>query len=124
MKRIEYKTNRRTFLKTTAAALGTISIVPRHVLGGPKFVAPSETVNIALVGAGGQGRTNARGLFGQNDARIIAVADPNEQSDYGRFYYGGVAGRLPVVKEIENRYSKDQPGFKCKQYVDFRELLE
>ena len=32
---------RRKFLATTALAVAGASVVPRHVLGGPKFVAPS-----------------------------------------------------------------------------------
>ena len=94
--------SRRQFLRTTAAASAAFTLVPRHVLGGAKFVAPSEKVNIALVGAGGQGRTNARALFKEADAQIIAVCDPNEQDDYSRYYYRGVAGRKPVKAEIEN----------------------
>ena len=46
---------RRKLLGSAATALAGISIVPRHVLGGPGFVPPSEKVNIALVGAGGRG---------------------------------------------------------------------
>ena len=48
--------SRRDFLGAAAAA-AVFTIVPRHVLGGPKFVAPSEKVNVAIIGAGGQGRT-------------------------------------------------------------------
>ena len=40
---------------SAAAAVAAATFVPRHVLGGPKFVAPSDKVNIALVGAGGFG---------------------------------------------------------------------
>jgi len=47
--------SRRKFLTTTAATVAGFTLVPRHVLGGPKFVAPSEKVNIAIVGCGGQG---------------------------------------------------------------------
>jgi hypothetical protein len=50
------KITRRKFLAKTgvgASAAGVFSIVPRHVLGGAAFVAPSERVNIAIVGAGG-----------------------------------------------------------------------
>ena len=71
------KTSRRQFLSTTASAVTAFTLVPRHVLGGAKFVAPSEKVNIAIVGAGGQGRTNFRELFKQDYAQIIAVADPH-----------------------------------------------
>ena len=118
------KITRRQFIGKTAGALAAVTIVPRHVLGGPKFVAPSEKVYIAVVGCGGQGRSNARGLFGQDDAQIVAVADPREQADYSRFYYRGVAGRLPVKAEVEKHYSQKNPQYKCNDYVDFRKLLD
>ena len=118
------KITRRQFIDKTAGALAAVTIVPRHVLGGPKFVAPSEKVYIAVVGCGGQGRSNARGLFGQDDAQIVAVADPREQADYSRFYYRGVAGRLPVKAEVEQHYSQKNPQYKCNDYVDFRKLLD
>ena len=35
--------SRRTFIRTTAAGAAGISVVPRHVLGGAKFVAPSAS---------------------------------------------------------------------------------
>lgn len=74
------KTNRRKFLGSAAAAVAATTIVPRYVLGGPKFVPPSEKVNVALVGAGGQGRSNVRLLFREEDAQVMAVADPIERS--------------------------------------------
>ncbi len=118
------KITRRHFLAASATAAAGFTILPRFVLGGPRFVAPSEKVYIALIGCGGQGRTNARGLFEQADAQIVAVCDPNENDDYGGFYYGGVAGRLPVKKEVVDRYSKDKPDFTCAEYTDFRVLFE
>ena len=36
--------SRRHFLKTAAATVATFNIVPRHVLGGPRYVPPSEKV--------------------------------------------------------------------------------
>ena len=63
-------TTRRQFI---AATVGTFTIVPRHVLGGQRFVAPSDKVNIALIGAGGQGRTNARALFQEEDCQITTT---------------------------------------------------
>ncbi len=114
---------RRQFIGTAAAA-AAFTIVPRHVLGGPKFVAPSEKVYIAVIGCGGQGRTNARGLFGQDDAQIVAIADPRDEADYSPYYYKGVAGRLPVKVEVEKHYGEKDPQFKCNDYVDFRQLLD
>ena len=116
--------NRRNFLATSATAAAAISLVPRHVLGGPKFVAPSEKVNIAIIGCGGQGRTNVRNLFNEADAQIIAVADPCESHNLDKFYYRGLAGRKPVMAEIEKHYSEKTPNFRVAEHLDFREMLE
>lgn len=94
------------------------------MLGGPKFVPPSEKVNIAIVGAGGQARINARSLFHEKDAQIIAVCDVAEQIDLSGFWYGGSGGRLPLKAEIEKRCGEAKPGFRCADYEDFRKMLE
>jgi predicted dehydrogenase len=119
--------NRREFLNRSATALAAttaVAVVPRQVLGGAGFVAPSETVRVAIIGCGGQGRTNARELMKLDDVEIVAVADPNESEDYDRFYYRGQAGRGPVKAEIEKHYQQKKPSFRCAEYVDFREMLE
>lgn len=116
--------NRRAFLGTTAVAAAGISIVPRHVLGGAKFVAPSEKINIAIIGCGGQGYTNARALFQFPDVQITALADPIEFHNLDAFYYRGVAGRLPVKEAVEKHYSAKTPNFKAPDYEDFRVMLE
>src|SRR3989442_12653418 len=87
-KPINPEMTRRKFLGATTATVAAFTIIPRHVLGGPKFVPPSEKVNVAIVGAGGQGKTNMRALLGEAEAQIIAVCDPREEADYSRFYYG------------------------------------
>ena len=50
-KKTTFRATRRQFLATASAA-AACTLVPRCVLGGPKFVAPSEKINIGLVGAG------------------------------------------------------------------------
>jgi predicted dehydrogenase len=117
------KTTRRSVLGM-AAGVAAATIVPRHVLGGAKFAAPSEKVNVALVGAGGQGRTNLRALFQEPDVQVTAVADPVEQCDLEAFYYRGLGGRKPVAAEIERHYAEKTPNFRCAQYEDFREMLD
>lgn len=117
--------SRRNFIGTTAAAVAGFTIVPRHVLGGPKYVPPSEKINIAIVGCGGQGLTNIRnGLFPESDVQITAIADPCEFHDLSGFYYGGTAGRFPVKKEVEDFYSAKRPNYKVADYEDFRVMLE
>ena len=107
---------RREFIATTSAAAAAFTIVPRHVLGGTQFVAPSDKVNVALIGAGGQGRTNARALFQEEDCQIIALADPAEEWDLSTWYYGGKSGRGPVKAEVEKHYAGKTPNHTCAVY--------
>lgn len=115
---------RRDFLKASAAVTAGFTIVPPHVLGGPKHVAPSDQVNIALIGAGGQGRTNLRSLFKLPDAHVIAVADPAAHWDLKDFYYKGFAGREPVRAEIDAHNEGKGLKGRCAEYEDFRIMLE
>ena len=116
--------SRRKFLGSAAVAAAGFSIVPRHVLGGPRFVAPSEKINVAIVGCGGQGRTNMEALFQQADAQIVALADPAEFHNLEGFYFRGTAGRLPVKAAVEKHYSARTPNFKVAEYEDYRVMFE
>ncbi|NLT71916.1 MAG: Gfo/Idh/MocA family oxidoreductase [Verrucomicrobiaceae bacterium] len=115
--------SRRQFLKGAAAAATGFTIVPRHVLGGPRHVAPSEKVNVALVGAGGMGRSNLKQLFALDDVQVISVVDP--AGDYPSWPGGSNRhGRLPTKADIEKHYAGKTPNFQCKDYQDFRVMLE
>ncbi len=56
IKRQKNKISRRVFISGSAAAVASITIVPRHILGGAGKIPPSEKLNIAGIGVGGQGR--------------------------------------------------------------------
>jgi len=114
------KITRRHFLAGTTGAALSAMIVPRHVLGGTGYNAPSDTVNFAVIGCGGQGKTDAIELItgGQN---LVALADV----DFG-FVDREVALRTkgndgkpnePMLK-LQEAYSKP------KRYADFRKMLE
>src|SRR5258708_5095789 len=47
--------NRRKFLGTAAATTAAFTIVPRHVLGGPGVVAPSDKITLGHIGVGTEG---------------------------------------------------------------------
>jgi hypothetical protein len=115
---------RRTFLKQTFKYSAAAMILPRHVLGGKGFVAPSEKVNIAIIGTGGQGIVNIKNLFKEDDAQIVAIADPNLESDYSRFYYGGTAGRGPALKLLHENQEESGTEIRSQEYSDYRVLLD
>lgn len=65
---------RRSFLQKSALA-GSVLIVPRHVLGGPGFTAPSDQVALAAIGAGGKGASDIQHASVNGRERVVALAD-------------------------------------------------
>lgn len=67
--------NRRDFISKTALGAAAVTILPRHVLGGPGFLAPSDRLNLGFIGIGKQ----MYGLLNQfmkiPEAMVIAAAD-------------------------------------------------
>ena len=110
------KISRRRFLGSAATA-ATVTLVPRQVLGGN--TAPSEKVNVAIIGTGGQGIVNMKQLFNEPDARVVALCDINELSDYSMFYYGGTAGLKPATDLVRKQY-----GQSCPTYRDYHQMLD
>ena len=114
---------RREFIKNSVVSLAALTIVPRHVLGGNGFVAPSDKINIGLVGAGGRSIGIISDLFTLDDVQITTVADPSEFCN-DDFFYKRDIGRGPVIKLIEDHYSGKTINYKVSEYEDFRIMLE
>lgn len=70
---------RRSFIRRAAATAAGFFIVPRHVLGGPGFVAPSDRLHIAAIGAGGKGMTNVTNAWNGGTDTIVALVDVDER---------------------------------------------
>ncbi len=95
------KTDRRSFIKTTGAA-SVFTIVPRFVLGGTGYVAPSDTVYIAGIGVGGKGESDLTSCAESKHAKISLLCDVDD--------------RMAVNSK------KNFP--EAKYYRDFREMLD
>ncbi len=94
--------NRRQMIGTGAAA-AVLTIVPRHVLGGPGQTPPSEKLNIAGVGIGGMGSGDIRRVTSENiSENIVALCD--------------------VDRRALDRNAKQFP--KAKLHADFRKMLQ
>jgi hypothetical protein len=140
--------NRRKFLGT-AAATAAFTIVPRHVLGGPGVVAPSDKINLAYIGVGTQGLREMMNLLPSSDIQIVAVCDPNRHpAGYRDWSKSGLlneirrtlnkpdwtcgegvipGGRDAAKNIVETYYAGQRPDNKykgCAAYADFRELLD
>ncbi|MDZ7725287.1 MAG: Gfo/Idh/MocA family oxidoreductase [candidate division KSB1 bacterium] len=121
------KKSRRQFLKTAGTAAAAVSIVPRHVLGGSGYTAPSDRLNIVMIGVGGQGMQNTKNLLQHDDVRITAIADTVDWADYSSTYHKEPGGRKPAFERITRHYAaqsatKHEP--ECRVYVDFRRMLD
>ncbi len=112
--------SRRGFNSGAAAVAFGAMVVPRRVLGGAGYLPPSETVNFALVGCGGQGASDATEMVsgGQN---LVALTDV----DFG-FVDSTMAGRGKGRNGQRNAEGvKLQEAYgKAKRFADYRKMLE
>jgi predicted dehydrogenase len=75
----ENTNSRRDFVKTASLAAAGFMIVPRHVLGGKGFIAPSDKLIVAGVGAGGKGESDLTGFVSGGKAEIGFLCDVDDR---------------------------------------------
>lgn len=80
LSRKQARPSRRSFLKISAAAVGTIPFGRPLILSGaePASTAANSKLNLAVVGCGGQGRGVMRGLLAP-DVNLVALCDPDQE---------------------------------------------
>lgn len=94
--------SRRNFVKHSGLAAAGFMIVPRHVLGGPGFVAPSDTLNIASIGVGGKGESDIAAFAESPNVNIVGLCDVDDR------------------QAVTSRESFPKANY----YSDFREMLD
>src|SRR5580692_10408863 len=72
--------NRRKFVEVMAASALTFTIVPRHVLGGKNYIAPSDKITLAYIGVGTQGIRELLPLLAIPQIQVTAVCDPSKEA--------------------------------------------
>ncbi len=70
---------RRDFLKSASLASAGFMIVPRHVLGGKGFLAPSDRLVVAGIGVGGKGKSDLKHFFESGKADIGYLCDVDDR---------------------------------------------
>ncbi len=89
--------SRRSFLKKASVAAAGMYIVPRRVLGGVGFVAPSDQVRVLGVGAGGKGESNLMALDSQ---QMIALCDIDQAGAAKTFEHFPKAARYTDFRRM------------------------
>lgn len=142
--------NRRKFIGGITSAALAMTIVPRHVLGGTGFVAPSDKITLAYIGNGTQGLRELLPLLPIPELQIIAVCDPQKiatgyldwdknglrneirstlknpewKSGGDNTIPGGRDNGKDIVDSYYSKFRADQKFRSCTAYADFREMFE
>ncbi|SFQ52530.1 Gfo/Idh/MocA family protein [Parafilimonas terrae] len=95
------QSSRRNFIKNASLATAGFYIVPRHVLG-KGYVAPSDKLVVAGIGAGGKGESDIKNFFDSGKAEIAVLCDVDDRQ----------------AAKTRSRFPK------AKYYKDFREMLD
>lgn len=94
--------SRRGFIRKGLTIAAGFYIVPRHVLGGPGFTAPSDRLAVAGIGVGGKGEGDINEFFKSGKADIAFLCDVDDR-----------------------QAAKSRARFpQAKYYKDFREMLD
>ena len=142
--------DRRKFVEVVASTALAFTIMPRPVLGGKNFVAPSDKITLAYIGTGTQGLRELLPLLTMEQFRVTAVCDPNKDAiGYKDWSKDGLkneirstikkpdwepggdntipGGRENAKSIVDTYYTNVHPELKlkgCNAYADFRELFE
>ena len=94
--------SRRNFIKKTGVIGTGIFIVPRNVLGGVGFTAPSDQLALAAIGSGGKGTSDISNAYQNGKNRVVALCDVDPSR---------------AITSYQAHSSSNK-------YVDYREMLD
>lgn len=101
--------SRRQFVTDVAragVAASAFMIVPRHVLGRG-YIAPSDKVDIAFIGAGGMGAQDVRGLAALPDVNVHSLCDVDWRYAESTFMAHPKALRFKDFREMIDREGRN-----------------
>src|SRR5210317_779845 len=88
--------SRREFVKSSLK-FAAFSIVPGYVLGGTNYVAPSDKINLGIIGCGKQSHWLSEAFMKNKNSKVIALSDVDSQKleavkNYVNRFYAGATG--------------------------------
>jgi len=109
------KLSRRKFLEKSAIAFAGISIVPRFVLGGNGYIAPSDKINLGFIGTGKQSAGLSKRFMKLEEVKMLAASDVDQK-------------KLTRFKEMTEKFYAEAKGTEkyngCLTYANYKDLLE
>lgn len=141
------KLNRRQFLSLSGSAVA-FTVVPRHVIGGLNYVAPSDKITVGLIGCGTQQLRELTRLISDPRIQIVSVCDPVKYpTGYRDWSLNGIRNSIRKVLDepgwgsnllipggrdvgqelVDKYYTKNRTSTQykaCAAYEDFREMLD
>ena len=93
---------RRNFIKSSVLLAAGFYIIPRHVMGGKGFIAPSDRLIVAGIGVGGKGESDLNEFFKSGKADVAFLCDVDDKQS------AASRTRFP----------------KAKFYKDYREMID
>lgn len=111
--------SRRNFLGNSAIAAAGFMIVPRSVLGGispngTRYLAPSDMINLGMIGTGKQAKGLANSFVGTGETRIVAASE---------VYQAKAQLLLERVKAYYEKNTQFGTYSDIALHTDFREML-
>jgi predicted dehydrogenase len=99
--------SRREFIRKSTVALGAVTILPSYVALGNQSsngIAPSEKINVALVGIGNRGAPNGTSVFRTGLCNVVAVCDVDLQGKH--------------TQQLGKQFSN------ARRFTDFRKMFD
>ena len=125
--------SRRDFIGI-AGATAAFTVVPRHVLGGPGFMSPSDKINIAGIGVGGMGQRNMMSIQTPEshlEEMKQGQDNPNSWNSQNqrrrrRFREPKNLANIYALCDVDSEYAGETFKLypKAKVYKDYREMLD
>ena len=142
--------SRRKFVQLAASSAIGFTILPRHIIGGKNFIAPSDKITLGYIGIGTQGIRELLPLLANTQFQVVAVCDPNKEAvgykDWGKDWLrneirtaiknpdwvSGGDNSIPGGRDngksiVDTFYANVHPELNykgCTAYADARELLD
>ena len=119
--------SRRRFLAGSLALSACPAIIPASALGRGGRPAPSERVNVGMIGYGTMAHDNIGNFLNDERCQLVSVCDVVTEGKYYGYSAERTGGHIPGMNRVNAFYAEKtgKPDYKgCSTFVDFREMIE